>query len=142
MGLFVAIKGPAVVDAKLLKMEKYIIRFRLVERISPIIWTPLVDSTVRATWELIKAHYTTAAAEWDQIFAARRQQPTHAEGKDVEKAPPDGLEELVEALSFGHKHELNTDVESWHRHMFYPHLDETMLDLYVLESSAGCDVES
>jgi len=141
--LFPAIKGPAHVDPKLSKLTRMVERLRLSERLSGTVWSPIVQTTPRATWQLIYAHYAKAAAEWDPVFAGRNEVRVNEAGKDAEKVAQDGLEDLVERLCGGLKHgEVNADEESWNPHVLHPRLDETMLELptcsYCGNPSAQC----
>ncbi|KAG9024518.1 hypothetical protein FRB95_011377, partial [Tulasnella sp. JGI-2019a] len=133
--LFIAIKGPNHVDAQLKTLQPLVDKFKLVERVSALIWSDLVQTGPKSTWTLIQGNYAEAAKEWDDIFEGRNSQKGGIEkapdgSEEVERDAPDGLEDLVECLCGGSKHEheeLNTNEESWYRHTLSPHLDESML---------------
>ncbi|KAG8900695.1 hypothetical protein FRB99_005811 [Tulasnella sp. 403] len=135
--LFVAIKGPSLVDAKLYKLEPLMKRLKFVERISELIWSPVVQTQPRLTWMFISKHYEAAAKEWDEIFKTRREESTGLARSNAsaqaaaEQDPPDGLQDLVESLCGGPKSHVNHDEDSWHRHILHPRLDESMLQMYV-----------
>lgn len=131
--LFVAIKGPNHVDSQLKTLKPLIDRFKFAEKISQVIWSNVVKTMSKATWSLIESNYVAAAKEWDEVFEEREKRRGGGEtGKDgseqVERDAPDGLDDLVERLCGGGHHDaLNTDEESWYRHVLSPHLDESML---------------
>ncbi len=127
--LFIAIKGPAKVDTDLDILRPYVKKLQFTERISEICWSNVVMTQWKSTWELVRTHYSNAAAEWDPIL--NRPGKATRLGKASERDAPDGLEDLVEALSLGPgRHELNTNEESWHQHAMPLHLDEKMLLMY------------
>lgn len=133
LSLFVAFKGSTLVDADLRKVQSFVDRLKLVERVSSVIWSPIVGTTAKLTWDLISATYTAAAKEWDPIFDERSQQePASAserQGRAAEQEAPDGLEDLVENLVLSPDHQVNPDEDSWRTHAFSLHLDEDMLEM-------------
>ncbi|KAG8914097.1 hypothetical protein FRC01_004226, partial [Tulasnella sp. 417] len=133
LSLFVAFKGSALVDPGLRKLQSYVDRLKLVGRVSSIIWSPIIGTAAKLTWDTINATYKSAAEEWDSIFAQRsRQEPVSAserQGRAAEQDAPDGLEELVEKLVLSSDHHVNPDEDSWRTHAFSLHLDEDMLEL-------------
>lgn len=120
---YVTIRGPKHVDADLKSLQNLIDRLAFIERISTIVWADIVQTQMRSTWGLIRSNYTAAAKEWDAIFRDRQERgaghltAVRVDGEAVvEQLPPDGLEELVEKLcTEEHRHELDTDEESWYR---------------------------
>lgn len=133
LSLFVAFKGSALVDPDLRKVLFYIDRLKLVERVSGVIWSPIIGTTAKLTWDVISTTYKSAAEEWDPIFAQRSQQePVSAserQGRAAEQDAPDGLEELVTNLVLSPDHHVNPDEDSWRTHAFSLHLDENMLEM-------------
>lgn len=138
--LFIAIKGPHHVDAQLKDLQPIIRKLQLAERVSAVIWSDVVETIAKSTWSLIEANYTAAAKEWVDVFeaqasrrGAKRSRGENDGSEQAERDAPDGLEDLVERLCGGdhHDEELNTDEESWYKHVLSPHLDESMLAMYV-----------
>ncbi|KAG9043260.1 hypothetical protein FS837_009826 [Tulasnella sp. UAMH 9824] len=133
LSLFVAFKGSALVDPDLRKVLFYVDRLKLVERVSSIIWSPIIGTEAKLTWSVISITYKSAAEEWDSIFAQRSQQePASAserQGRAAEQDAPDGLEELVANLVLSPDHHVNPDEDSWRTHAFSLHLDEHMLEM-------------
>ncbi|KAG9015244.1 hypothetical protein FRB90_004864 [Tulasnella sp. 427] len=131
--LFVTFKGSALVDADLRKVQVYVDRLKLVERVSDIIWSPVIGTAPKLTWDVISNTYKSAAEEWDPIFSAQSQRHQVSESELHERAAeqeaPDGLEELVEKLVLSPDHHVNPDEASWRPHIFSRHLDEDMLEL-------------
>ncbi|KAG8920231.1 hypothetical protein FRC02_001041, partial [Tulasnella sp. 418] len=132
MCLFVAIKGPTHVSPDLKELKPFVSRLAVVDSISTDIWGPVVQTTARATWDIIKAKYTTAAAQFDPIFKQRANHGVHTHNDEHEQAvTPDGLESLVEDLCQKLDQPLlDTDEANWRTHLLSPRYDESSLILY------------
>ncbi|KAG8959009.1 hypothetical protein FRC03_008553 [Tulasnella sp. 419] len=132
MCLFVAIKGPTHVSPNLKELKPFVDRLAVVDSISTDIWGPVLQTRERVTWDIIKAKYASAAAQFDPIFEQRAKHGGHPH-EDVSEhvVTPDGLESLVEDLCQKLDQPLlDTDEANWRTHLLSPLYDQTSLVLY------------